>query len=84
MDFHNYKIATQGHEGPLKIQITFDSDADKGDITCVIDRLQSVSEEKNIWLFRDKLSMTLYPRTANQGLSVTSGASQKYNINPLR
>ena len=58
MDSTTFKVSTVGHSGPLKLVIEI-LPRGEGDRTVYIDRAKDVSEEKYIWMFKDKLKMLL-------------------------
>jgi hypothetical protein len=63
MDSITLKVTTVGHFGPLKLVVDVAARGE-GDRTVCIDRTKDVSEEKNIWMFKDKLKMVLHPKKA--------------------
>ncbi len=58
MDSATFKVSTVGHSGPLKLVIDVLARGE-GDRTVYIDRVKDVSEEKYIWMFKDKVKMLL-------------------------
>jgi hypothetical protein len=63
MDSTTFKVSTVGHSGPLKLVVEVLARGE-GDRTVYIDRAKDVSEEKHIWMFKDKLKMILQPKKA--------------------
>ena len=58
-----FRVQTMGHAGPLKLVTDF-AVRGEGDKICYVDRAKDVSEDKFIWVFRDKDKMLLYPKRA--------------------
>jgi hypothetical protein len=58
MDSTTYKVSTVGHSGPLKLVIDVLSKGDCDKIV-YIDRAKDVSEEKHIWMFKNKDKLLL-------------------------
>ena len=63
MDSTTFKVSTVGHAGPLKLLVEVLARGE-GDRTVYIDRAKDVSEEKYIWMYKDKLKMLLQPKRA--------------------
>jgi hypothetical protein len=57
------RLSTQGHLGPLKLQVNILPRGD-GDFQCMINRDKDINEDNYIWWLKNKSKMILYPKKA--------------------